>query len=298
MELPVKRLPSDEAGVIGPEYAIKTKEDGRIFITSKKFIDKLFDIMGYKSLYVIKILEEYAGKTISDIGDLGETSLYINETDDSFFVASNVAVDWCNHVLQRLEDTGFNIVSTLQEDNYFTSYQVIVKSSDDCYFAIYFDLLKEVATCYALQYEDDMTLIGLSYEGDYDMIGGVDTINEMFVCLGAVVDLTSVFNKEIKLSEYEFVELLTTLGYIKKKRKKLVLTELGEDDSTVTSLCEQAIDDLSVHSWIQQHINFSMYTFYDCCKLITARPDLQVKCFKDFFNANQYETSDYFALNF
>ena len=58
------KLNEENVTVQGRDFLIEDKTTGKVYVTDKKYIDKLFDEMGYRNLNVIKVLEEYAVKYI------------------------------------------------------------------------------------------------------------------------------------------------------------------------------------------------------------------------------------------
>lgn len=98
----LKELDPNDVYVTGNQMTIEEKTTGRVFLTDKKYMDKLFDKMGYRNLNVINILEEYANKRITEVADLKGFSIFVDETTDSFIVAQSDSVIWINNLINFL----------------------------------------------------------------------------------------------------------------------------------------------------------------------------------------------------
>lgn len=297
-----KKLDPTRTTVQGREFAIEDRETGKVYITSKPYIDKLFSEMGYRNLGVIKILEDFASKYISDIGSLNRSEIFVDETTDSFVVASDKAVTWINDMFDKFESKGFEVTEVRHYDPYYYWDQFTVKSSTGTSFAIYVDLCDEYVQVLSLKFDDKDVLRGVINEGKYrfEEDGSLDSlINLMSFPIEA--DAENTPSQELSIREY--VELLETLGLVAKKKKKYYFTEIGEDFKVrkgISDFLEDIVAEYNIMSWIQRHIKTipGKFTFSDACELIT--PFLsQVRFWdvKDFYVSNAKETSDIFALN-
>lgn len=292
--LNLKLLAPENAVVIGPDLAIKSKIDGYIYLTSKKYIDKLFKLMGYKNLNVIKILEEYANKTVRDIGDLCTNNIYIDNITDSFIITTDKAIKWSIKFYETLSEKGYTIISERVQDSYYSHDEVIVESPTGTRFAIYFDFLKEKADVMALHYTEDGVLDGAISEGDYLFDDGDVSLNSLFILMDNPVDISYYFKPEEHLSIFEVTELLRTLGYVKFKKKKNIynMMDIVEENSELYFFIETILSQANGMSWINKHITDSEVTFIKGCSLISDRPDIPIWSFKLYFEQNANEKND------
>lgn len=292
-------LDPNAAKVVGSEYAIENKENGCIYITTKPYIDQLFKLMGYRNLGVVKILEEFADKTISQIGDIKEYSLFIDDTTQSFVVTRPESVKWVKDLLTFLNDNEFEVTS-LRADTCYNWDQLIIKSPSGSYFALYIDLLWNNVQVVALDY-DGCVLNGLMDEGGYDTTGGEETLNSLILLIMSPVDISSEFTPTQKLSAYEYVELLKSLGYVSRKKRKYYKTDNADEVIGYIGNLDDVLDDINSQSWLQQRVRpaFNNATFANACKLISlSLDDIPVWKFRDFYMNNARELSDFFALNY
>ena len=98
--LNLKEINTDSVEIQGTEMAIVDKETGEVFLTSRKYMDKLFGAAGYKNLNVVKILEEYAGKSVSSIGSVDPYKIYVNDLTGTFILASDPMISWVNAMVK------------------------------------------------------------------------------------------------------------------------------------------------------------------------------------------------------
>ena len=293
----LKELKLDRITVQGTEMALEDKVTGKVYVSNKEYMDKLFKEMGYKNLNVIKILEEYAGKFVSDIGSLTNSSVFVDETDSSFVVTSEKAVNWITDLFDRLE---INKIKVLRSNTTSTCHiwdEFEVESSTGSRFAIYIDYLDEYARVFSLSYDKDGTLTGVVNEGKYEF-SEEDSLESLIILLTSPVDISILYQPEVELSLAEYLDLLCKVGIYRVKRKRLVLTEKGESlDVVKNGYYEGLLDSVADQSWIQRHIKGSGKTFADGCRLITENLiDLRFWDLRDYYSANEKESSDVFAL--
>lgn len=299
LKLNLSKLDTDCATVQGSEFAIESKEDGRVYLTSKPYIDKLFKLMGYKNLNVVKILEEYANKTVSDIGALEGHSLYVDEITDSFIIASDAAIEWTRKLYKELDKNGFKVLEVRHYDTYRIWDQVTLEAPTGTRYAMYLDLCGEKAYLLALAYKDNI-LVGIEDEGSYNCNEESD-IDSMMTLMTNPVDISGNFMMDQKLSIYEYVNLLRTLGYVTKKKKNFYPTEESAEIDEYVGNLEAILDDYNSSSWLQQRIREvpNHAKFKDACELISINlGQVTFWNLKDFYIANARETSDFFALNY
>lgn len=293
----LKELSLDRITVQGTDMALEDKVTGKVYISQKEYMDKLFKEMGYKSLNVIKILEEYAGKFVSDIGSLTNSSVFIDETDSSFVVTSTKAVNWVEDMFDRFEVNGVKVLrsNTTSTCHIWDEYEI--ESSTGSKFAVYVDYLDEYAQVFSLSYDKNGVLVGVVNEGKYKF-SEEDSLESLMVLLTNPVDVSILYQPEIELSLAEYLDLLCTVGIYRMKKKKYVLTEKGESlDVEKNEYYSALLDSVADLSWIQKHIKGSGKTFADGCNLITENlVDLRFWDLRNYYSTNEKENSDVFAL--
>lgn len=295
-KLNLKELSPDEATIQGTSLAIVDKNDSCVYLTSKVYIDKLFKLIGYKSLGVVKILEEYTDKSVSSAGNLDTHKIYIDNLTDSFVVTTPAAVEWVNAMLKFLSSKTFTVDSVKRYDTYYYWDQITVTNSFGSKFAIYVDLADEYVEVVALSYDKEGVLVGVSSEGRYEFSEGQSSFDSFKVAVSAPVDISSEFTTNQTLSIYEYVELLKFLGYVDKKKKNYYATDKSDDRF---SNLEGLLDLYNEMSWLRRRVTETPLktTFYDACCLITS--NLEDKTFwslTDFYSKNRREVSDMFVL--
>lgn len=302
MNLKLSELDTDSAKIVGEELALENRENGKVYLTSKSYMDKLFKLIGYKSLSVVKIIHEYAGKVVSEVGDLRDDNyIYLDEVTDSFIVATEGAVNWVNKFYDRLDKDGYKVIEERRYDTYYQWDQLVVESPNGTRFAIYIDLLDEAVYALCLSYKDEV-LVGLANEGIYQFNEGDASLESLMILMSNPIDLSCDFKMDQRLSLYEFADLLFRLGYLGKKRggKYFTTDEAFEIQDYIGNL-ESIVDLINESSWLQRRIREvpTGFNFEDACKLISI--NLDKKTFwsmKDIYISNSTETSDFFALNY
>lgn len=300
-KLNLKELNPTSAKLVGTEMSIEDRETGRIYLTSKVYMDKLFKLMGYKNLNVIKILEEYAGKFISDIGDLKDCSIFVDDVTDSFIVADKNSVKWVDRLLMYLESHEYQVLKVNRYDTYYYWDELIVKTPLNNYFAFYIDFADDQLYVLAMDYdEESKKLKGVSNEGTYQLSDDT-SFDSLLTLMSTHMDISYDFTPDQKLSIYEYVDLLRTLGYVKKKKKGYFKTDDAEEIAEYAGNLDQILDDINCMSWLQQRITEvpNLAKFKDACDLISINLDkVTVWRVKDFYANNAFERSDFFALNY
>ena len=290
------KLNEENVTVQGRDFLIEDKTTGKVYVTDKKYIDKLFDEMGYRNLNVIKVLEEYAGKYISEIGSLRESSLFVDEDSSSFVVLSEESLKWVNTFFDKLKTLGASVIRKRHNDDYHLWDEYIVRTKDSVYYALFFDLCKETVTAYILKYDDDFNIIGMKEEAEYHF-SSWDDMTSLLTTMMCPADISSEITLDAGLSMYEYAELMKVLGYLKGKRgKKYAITDKGEESVYHEDL-EQLVDDINVMSWLQRRIIRSILNFEDACKIICLdTTDLCLSKVYWLYRDNIYEKSDMFSL--
>lgn len=295
-KLNLKELSPEEATIQGTSLAIVDKNDSCVYLTSKVYIDKLFKLIGYKNLNVVKILEEYTDKSVSSAGNLDTHKIYVDSLTDSFVVTTPQAVDWVKAMLKFLSSKTFTVDSVKRYDTYYYWDQISITNSFGSKFAIYVDLADEYVEVVALSYDKDGVLIGLSQEGRYEFSEGQSSFDSFKVAISAPVDISKEFTLDQTLSMYEYVELLKSLGYVDKKKRSYYITD--KTDNRLGNL-EGLLDSYNEMSWLTRRISETPLktTFYEACQLITS--NLEERTYwslLDFYSKNRRETSDMFVL--
>ena len=302
-KLNLRELNPEFTKVTGPDMTIENKEDGKVYITCKPYIDKLFKLMGFKSLGVIKILEEYAGRYISDIGDLGDRKLYVDDVTDSFVVTTSQSIEWVNNMIKYLNDHNYEIVEVRRPDPYYYWDQLTIKSPTGSKFALYIDLADEYVQVLSLAYDksDCTKLIGIINEGNYKFSDGDSSLTSLVTLISNPVDVSYNFKLDQKLSINEYVELLKLLGYVSKKKKNYYKTDESAEIEGYAGNLDSILDDFNSMSWLQRRITEvpNCAKFEDACTLISINlKDITFWKVKDFYYNNASEKSDFFALSY
>lgn len=299
MKLNLKHLDGERAIVQGRAFAIEDRETGRVFLTNKNYIDKLFDEMGYRNLNVIKVLEDFAGQVITDVGKLATSQLYIDEITDSFVVVSPESLKKLEDLFGEFKDKGFEVISENIYDTYHYWDQYVIKSSTGTQFAVYVDLCDEYVHVLSLSFDKQGCLNGLINEGKYKLEDD-DFIQSLTTLMSNPIDASVGVDPDQFLSMREYVELLELLGYVNKKKKKYFLTEDGENaqNSGYISDLEAAVEEYNVESWLQRCINSSRVEYKKAFKLVSDRLDrVTYWQIRNLYTDNACEKSDMFALN-
>lgn len=300
-KLNLTQFDPSKAKLVGPELMFEDKTTGKVYVTSKAYMDKLFNLEGYRNLSVVKILEEFADKTISDIGSLHDCELYIDDITDSFILTSPSSVRWVENLLMYFEDNDFRIIQTNRHDSFYAWDELLVAVPNGNYFAIYIDMCDEKAHVLALDYkESDKKLLGVSNEGSY-AFSDPNTMNNLLVLMESPIDISVNFTPTQSLSMYEYVTLLKRLGYVKSTKKRgYYKTDSAEEIEPYDGYIDALLDDTNCMSWLKQRITASPIKFSEACELISTHlgyHDNTIWSFQDIYLDNAFEKSDMFALN-
>lgn len=298
-KLNLAQIDENHSTITGAELAIEDKESGTVYVTTKPYIDKLFKLMGYKGLRVVKILEEYTGRTISSVGDIKDCKIFVDDTTQTFIVTNPQSVIWVNKLLEFLKDNNYTIDGR-RYDACYNWDQLIITNPKGCKFAIYIDLCGEEVRVLSLSYDDKDVLVGMIDEGKYSTLEGESSLVSLVSLISGQVDISSEFKLDQKLSLYEYVNLLRSLGYVSKKKKKFYKNDTAEEIIQYVGDLDYILDEYNLSSWINQRIKESPNgaTFKDACILISLNLD-NIFCwsFRDFYMNNARELSDLMALN-
>lgn len=297
----LKEMPVGEFTVEGLNLAVIDKVSGNTYLTSKPYIDKLFRLTGYKNLRVVQILDEYAGKSITHIDDLGDQKLYVDDLTDSFIITSSVTMNWISAMNKFLcEDNGFKIKEVRRQDTYYFWDQIVFSNRFGSTFVVYVDFCNEYARVLSISKDDSGVLVGLVDEGSYQFSEGQSSFDSFKILVSGNVDVSSSFNPNQLLSTYEYVTIMKKLGYVTTKRGKYYRTDLSEEVITDDISFESTLDACNEMTWLQRRIKptSDKVTFYDMFKLISINLDhMTYWDFVEFYASNSSETSDMFVLN-
>ena len=298
-ELKLTKLDPENATVQGTNLAIEDRTTGKVYVTNKQNINKLFWKMGYRNLSVIKILEEFAGKFVSDIGHLNDCSLYLEEDTSSFIVTSDEAVSWINAMFQLFKNNRIEIKNYHRADACYTWDELTVKSPkrSNAYFDICINMVDESVHVLSMDYDESMQrLKGIQDEGVF-RFHDISSANDLVDLILNPPDLSYSFYSDIEMSIEEYVRLLTVLGFAQIKRGgKAHLTDDGDQVKDTLGDVEYIIDEYNLKTWIQRRISTipgGNYTFDFLCDLVSMYLDrITPWKVKDFYINNSKEVSD------
>lgn len=291
MEFNFIKLESSNARVIGRDLVLEDKTTSEVFMTSKKHMDKLFKNAGYRNTNVINILEEFAGKIISEVG-LTTVNIYKSPSNTEFVVCSPEGMMCFTQIIKYLNENGFSI-NYMKANEYMEHDQFYISKEGVADRVFYIDLVEETITIMQLDYQDSV-LIGITEEGEYNLIDP-DTLVTITSLFNDNSDNSYAFNLEQKISVQEYTEVLIALGILKAKKRKKVVISL---DDTFDNI-EGIIMDYNEKSYLQRRIteNIERKKFLDVCRLITSKIyEVPLWRVKDFYINNCNETSDFCQL--
>lgn len=297
----LKEVPSSSIEVLGSDMAIANKEDSQVYITSKQYMNKLFSAIGYRNINVVKILEEYAGKSISSVGDIDPYSVYVDDRTDSFVITAPQSVEWVNAMIHFLTESEFEVNQVKRLDTFYYWDQIVVTNRFGSKFVIYVNMCNEYVTLYSLSYDDNNVLSGIAYEGKFKFEKGQESFDSFKLSISGNINISSYFSIDQKLSIYEYVHLLKQLGYIGIRKGKAFIKDESNEILSITGVLDNMIDYYNDLSWIQQRTTPAPdnKTFYEGCVLITKEV-LSGSCmideFLSYYKANSSETSDMFLI--
>lgn len=276
-----KPINPDDFALIGTDYTIEDRTNGMLYVTSKAYMNKLLSIMGYRNVNVLKILNEFAGKIVSDIGTIEGYKIYVNNATSSFIVVSDDAVEW----YENFTDQDYiDRVSIINYDNLLTWDQINPNPENG--FSFNLDMVGE--KMYLLSYSiSDGVIIAIGDEGSYDMKDpdSLDILNSI-VELGSLTSSRPDPDKTM-LSIEETMSLITKLGYTKKRRHGYVMTGKMSPNFNV----EELVIKYNSNKWIARRI-LDGITLQDAYKTISEEPEVRLWDFKDLYIEAFYENLD------
>ena len=279
--------------VTGRDYSIEDKTTGRVFITRKEYINKLFDEMGYRNLGVINILEEFAGKIISEVGSLRSSSLWIDDMTDSFIVCSETAKNNFDKLFDEFDIRGFTVLDSRKMDPYMYWDEYTIESPKGIKFVIYISMYWETVSILTTHETDKHVLDGILNEGDWKL-NEPSFINDIFVTLNSNIDASVGISPRQEMSLNEYVSLLTTLGYLKIKRGgKCYITDEGEQMQDIIADFINVSDEYNMSNDLKRRITPSGVTFNEAYELISQNlMTVPYWTVKEFYTSNSNGKSD------
>jgi hypothetical protein len=281
--------------VYGPGFYIKNLEDEKVYVSTKSYLDKLFNEMGFKNLNVIRVLEEFAGKTVSEVGSLKDSCIYLCEDNGTFVVTSSNALSWVDTMFNNFSKNKFEIINLgdrcKYEDDCCSWDQYIIRTPGGSYFALYVDLLSEYVRLYRISYNPQTSVIsGMIDEGKYKF-NKETSQDKLMTMLLTDADISVEFNENMKLSLYELAQLFVLYGILEYKRDKYYCCEIDIELPSWINI-ESFCDDLNYSNWLKQRITPSV-EFSKICDFISSHIDyIQLSSVYDIFNNNRLEKSD------
>ena len=298
MKFNFKELNPKSVKITAQEFAVEDLETDKIYLTSKPYMDKLFKILGYRSTNVVKILKEYADKTIDQItGEFKEYGIYADEVTDSFIVVKKTAMENYQKLLNRLDS---KIISTMKYDPYYTWDQFKIKNDFNNQFYLYASLSYEkvylLSTCY-----DQDGLSGIYREGNsYDLNEAEDLLDlDSLISTENACNIDSEFTYDSKISIYEYIKLLESLELVTKKKRRYIVNEEGYKIPECAGSVEAIVDDYNSMSELRSHITeVPGFTFRDAVKVVESMEDhVMIWNSLKFFEENYKMISDFFQLS-
>lgn len=284
--------------VHGTEFSVEDISNGKIYLTTKDYINKLFEEMGYRNLNVIKILEEFAGKFITDIGALKKSKIFVSESESSFLITNPESFMTLVNLENTLVAQGFKKISE-NSASCLDDKEFLIQSPKGICFSIRVNLDEEKIEVLSLHINESGITDGVMYEGEYKLTD-YDVVNSIMVTLNSDVDASALVRPDEIVSLYEYIELLKNLGLAKLNRRTNIVhmtdeglavseTALGED-------IESSIGDYNAHSWLKRHIVSSGKTFGDCIIFASNFPEVSPWRVHEFYSGNIRETNDFALL--
>lgn len=295
-----RKVSPDHITVSGKDLTIEDRETGRLYVSKKAYLDKLFKEMGYKNLNVIKIIDEFAGKVVSEIGSLTNSSIYLNDLDETFIVVSDTAVNWINNLYSYMDSHDYEVLDLLEKDPYMSKVQIRVKSNTGTIFMLYPNFVKEEMNVYSTCYSKEGVLVGLLKEDTYKF-AQEDTLKSLTTLMDNPIDIGFLYDYKQCYSIRETMEFLHKLNYVKSIRKTglMALTDLAEEYLKSREFdFEELIEEFNSMTWIQRVINSTSYTLLDLSLILHDNIDrVYYEDFSEFFSKNDKNLLDLCALN-
>ena len=286
-----KQLDPKTTTVTGREYSIEDRTTGQVYITRKEYINKLFDEMGYRNLGVINILEEFAGKIITEIGSLSSSKLWVDDLD-SFIVCSESAKNNFNKLFEEFDARGFIVHDSRKLDPYMYWDEYTIESPKGVKFALYVSMYWETVSLLTLHYDDSNILDGIINEGDWKL-NEPSFISDIFVTLNSNINASVGIDPLQEMSLNEYVNMFITLGYLKTKRGgKCYVTDEGEQMQDILADFGSISDEYNASNELKRRITTSGATFKDAYSMISQSTSVTPWQVREFYITNSNGKSD------
>ena len=284
--------------VKGEEFQVEDTTTGEIYVTEKTYIDKLFDEMGYKNLNVIKIIAKFAGKFVTEIGQLKKSKVFVDPTTSSFIVANPDAVSALDKLDSELVGDGFSV--TMENSNRcLANKEYLISSPNRTYFSIRVNLSKETVEILSLHINEAGITDGIMYEGEYKLMdyGVVDSIMTL---LNSNINAAAYVRPDEKVSLHEYVELLKGMGLAKLNRRTNIvhLTDTGSAiaGSVMGEDIAEKVSDYNAFNWLKRHLTDSGKTYGECFTFASQFPEISPWNIHEFYSNNINEANDFTLL--
>lgn len=229
-----------------------------------------------------------------------------------------------------------NFLLSLEEYLTQNEYQSVCKSNENCSliefyfkyknknFLIILNTIKETARLYQLTLRETVPV--MVYKGElYNLYNKKeDEIIEASLVLSSLFNevesmtllsepIENEYNisfEDITLSEYEAIELLSRLEFIKKKKtgdiREFMVSPLPAfSEALPTDKVDTFLDEIletNEHSWLQKHTNFLNHTFAEYCSIFIGyrlkNNTILLSEIIDIYENICDELSDYFAVHY
>lgn len=276
-----KKIDTNGLIVTGRDLSIEDKKTGKVYLTSDKYMNKLFKELGYRNTNVIKILEEFAGIYITELGSLkDEIKIYVDDTTSSFIVVKEKSMDNFIDMMELLES---KVSGYKKYDNYCYWDEITYED-----FVIYPCLSEELVYVLSVA-KSNGVVVGTTDEGHLSLSD--DTFNSNFDATLFTINDPTAYNLSVELSEDEAVNVLAGCGLVKFGRKKSALLDeaLVNNDENLISL----VENYNSHKPLKRRVTNSGMTYKEACMMITSNLDYtRIWNFNSIFEKNFKEEMD------
>lgn len=299
-------LDNEVLRVYSKDCAIEDLRTSEIFVTLGEYLNRLFKSIGYKNRSVVNILDEYADIKINKIEGSSD-QVFVDRSTSSCFVSTAEDVNKVNRLFDELcSKYGEDSVKVCCHDNCHYWDQITIKLSDFASSVVYVDLCDRYVKVIFVVRDNGNLIENICDEVKFK-IEEDDFVDNVLLTVDAFPKTSSdlVLEERFKLSLNETVDLLILLGILTKKRRKVYLTELFENEfqeDESLSFISDSVDSYNYLSPLSRRVNFdNSLDFSAIKKLVTKSVDSEfirpwdlVKFFKEI----NLEDTDYFQLNY
>ena len=281
----------DQFEIRGPELAVVYKPANEVYLSTKKYFDKLFKAAGYRSLSTIKILEEFAGMTIDTVGDISPYSIYIDNIINTFVVSSPDGINWMKAMFKFINENKFEVKSYSRYTPVHIDDQIHISNSLGGDYMIYPDLCTESVEVYSITFSDEGIITGVGFEGEFKFKNGQSSFDDFKLTISRGPNRIDQFDLSCPLSVREYLDLFNYLGYLKVVRGEIKLTEIFEDALDYDERLPDIVDQYSMYNPIQRTVKRTnpSRTFKDGCSIITEAVKSEAVPLREFYS--YYETN-------